>query len=100
MIPLPSPEELKKYSEIDPNVVDFIQRRIISEQIHRHDMDTRVLRGYTTGYWISHIITLSSAAAGIHLVLETGVWPAVVLIPVGLTPSFVSLLLKKLFLSE
>lgn len=100
MTSLPPPEVLKKYQEIHPAVVSAITMMARNEQDHRHRMDERILRAYTSGYWVSHLITLSSAATGIYLMLTIGVWPAVVLIPVGLTPSLISLLLKKLSLSE
>ena len=41
---LPSPQDLKLYQQIDPQIISFLMKTSIKEQEHRHFMDKEKLK--------------------------------------------------------
>lgn len=78
---LPTPEELERYKQIDPRIVDYLLDQGMKEQKHRHQMDAEKMkivrrsegRSYSINWWgmffalVSLVVMMSLAGFALYL---------------------------------
>lgn len=91
--PLPDPETLRAYKDIDPSIVDEILDGFRSERHHRHTMDTELVglekqdqvhraKAVQRGQWMGFAIALAVLLASVALALAGH--PSVAIVLAGL----------------
>lgn len=70
--PIPHPEILKKYDELDPGAAKLIIENGVNESVHRRDMEKRLLKKEINdkrrGQYLGFIIGLVVILAGTYLI--------------------------------
>ena len=88
--PIPPPEMLAKYNEIDPGFAGRIMNMAEGEQSHRHKTEKGMITQVGRGSLFAFLPGMAGIASTTYLLMNGVSWPSIFIVPGSLIPSALS----------